>query len=232
MAAYDRIAPAYAGIAGRRRAYLDAVDRLIIAAIPPCSRSLLDVGAANGERTLRIAAAAHLSEITLLEPSGAMRSLCPSNVSLWPLRAEQLGQRQGSFDVITCLWNVLGHILPAAARAETLRQFARLVSPQGRIFLDVSHRYNARHYGAFATTARFLRDRLSPPGRNGDVKVVWDVDGRPCATTGHVFTHPEIAALCRDAGLDIVHRLIVDYSSGEIRRWSFEGNLIYVLRRR
>jgi len=229
--AYDRIAPVYASLAQQRRAYLDSIDRLIGARIPPGGRSLLDVGAGDGARAARIAAAAGLPDLTLLEPSGVMRSHCPAQANLWAMRAEDLGQRQGSFDVITCLWNVLGHILPAAARAEVLRQFARLVSADGIVFLDLNHRYNARHYGALATAARFLRDRVSPGDRNGDVRVSWDIEGHRVSTTGHVFTHREFSALSTAAGLRIEQRFIVDYASGQLRQWSCEGNLLYVLSR-
>jgi SAM-dependent methyltransferase len=230
VAAYDRLAPTYARLALHRAAYLNAVDRLILAAVPPGSRSMLDVGSGDGARAARIAEVAGLPDLTLLEPSERMRSYCPAHVTLWALRAEDLRSRQGSFDIVTCLWNVLGHIMPSDARLEALRQFARLVSPQGRIFIDVNHRYNARHYGIMATAMRFLRDRLSPEGSHGDVRVVWDVDGHPCATTGHVFTHAEFAGLAGAAGLSIERRFVIDYASGELRRRACEGNLLYVLR--
>jgi 2-polyprenyl-3-methyl-5-hydroxy-6-metoxy-1,4-benzoquinol methylase len=231
VAAYDRIAPVYARLAHQRREYLDAVDQLVIAEIPPGSRSLLDVGAGNGARAARIAAAAGLRDLTLLEPSERLRSYCPAQATIWAMRAEELYSRQGSFDVVTCLWNVLGHILPSAARVEALRQFARLVSPHGKIFIDVNHRYNARQYGTLATAMRFLRDRVSTPGSHGDVRVEWNIDGHQCATTGHVFTHAEFSALSRATGLRIEKRFVIDYASGELRRRSFEGNLLYVLRR-
>ena len=57
------------------------------------------------------------------------------------MRAEDLHLVQAEFDIITCLWNVLGHIFPFARRIEVLRKFARLLSPQGKLFIDVSHRY-------------------------------------------------------------------------------------------
>jgi SAM-dependent methyltransferase len=231
VAAYDRIAPIYARLADQRRAYLDAVDRLVVAGIPPGSRSLLDVGAGDGARAPRIAAAAGLPDLVLLEPSAVMRSYCPSHATIWAMRAEDLHLRQGSFDIVTCLWNVLGHILPSAARLEVLRQFARLVSPRGRIFVDVNHRYNARHYGYLATAMRFLRDRTAPPGSHGDVQVAWNIGGRRCATTGHVFTHPEFAALARAAGLGIEKRYVVDYATGQLRRRGVDGNLLYCLAR-
>jgi SAM-dependent methyltransferase len=231
VAAYDRVAPVYGHLAKQRGAFLDAIDRLVVAEIPPGSRSLLDVGAGNGVRAGRIAGAAGLRDLILLEPSGVMRTTCPAQANIWAMRAEDLHCRLGSFDVVTCLWNVLGHILPSAARVEVLRQFARLVSPEGRIFIDLNHRYNARHYGALATMLRFLRDRLLPGDTNGDVRVTWNIDGHRVSTTGHVFTHREFSALSRAAGLRIEKRFVIDYASGQLRRRSFQGNLLYVLRR-
>lgn len=230
VTAYDRLAPVYARVADERRAYLDAVERVIVAEVPPGSRSLLDVGAGDGARSFHIARATGMQDLVLLEPSAAMRSHCPAEATVWAMRAEDLHSRQGSFDVITCLWNVLGHIFPRAARVEVLRQFGRLAAPAGRIFIDVNHRYNARHYGAAATAVRFLRDRVAPGDRNGDVTVTWDIKGSPCVTSGHVFTQAEFARVARAAGLSIEKRFVIDYSSGEVRRRSWEGNLLYVLR--
>ena len=145
-----------------------------------------------------------------------MRTHCPAQAKIWAMRAEDLHRQPGSFDVITCLWNVLGHVLSTAARVGVLRQFERLVSPEGRIFIDLNHRYNARHYGALATAARLLRDRVWPGDRNGDVRVTWNIEGCRISTTGHVFTHREVAALSRAAGLHIEKRFVIDYASGEV----------------
>ena len=230
VTAYDRLAPVYALVAAERKAYLDAVDRLIVAEIPPGSRSMLDVGAADGAHAWGIARAAGVQDLVLLEPSAAMRSHCPAEATVWAMRAEDLHRQQGSFDVITCLWNVLGHIFPPAARVEVLRQLGRLGSPAGKIFIDVNHRYNARHYGTLATALRFLRDRVAPGVRNGDVTVTWNIEGQPCVTSGHVFTQAEFASLARAAGLTIEKRFVIDYASGQVRRRSWEGHLLYVLR--
>lgn len=228
VAAYDRVAPVYARLAEERGAYLDAVDRLLAAEMRP-GCSMLDVGAGDGARACRIARAAGVRDLVLLEPSAVMRSHCPAEATIWPMRAEELHGRDARFDLITCLWNVLGHIFPASARVEVLREFARLVAPGGKIFIDVNHRYNARHYGALATAVRFLRDRVSPGESNGDVTVTWNIDGTCCATSGHVFTDREFTSLARAAGLRIEKRFVVDYDTGELRRKSFEGNLAYVL---
>ena len=231
VAAYDRIAPVYARLAEKRRAYLDRIDQLILSAIPPGTRSMLDVGSGDGSRARRIAQSQGISELVLLEPSLAMQGRVAANAKVWTMRAEELHSVQSEFDVITCLWNVLGHIFPANVRIEVLRQFARLSSPHGKILIDVNHRYNARHYGSLPTALRFLRDRVSWDEKNGDVMVTWDVGSEKCTTLGHVFTNQEFRSLARTAGLSIEKTLIVDYATGEQRRWTWQGNLLYVLRR-
>jgi 2-polyprenyl-3-methyl-5-hydroxy-6-metoxy-1,4-benzoquinol methylase len=221
----------FSALAESRRAYLDSVDRLVISEARPASRSLLDVGAGNGARSRRIAQALGVPELVLLEPSVAMQGNGPADAAVWTMSAEDLHLVDAEFDIITCLWNVLGHIFPSARRIEVLRQFARLLSPHGKLFVDVNHRYNARHYGVLPTAMRFLRDRVFRSETNGDVVVDWNIGGTRCSTWGHVFTHGEVRSLCLSAGLNIVKRFVVDYDSGEQRRWSMEGHLLYVLDR-
>jgi SAM-dependent methyltransferase len=229
VAAYDRIASEFARISEERRAYLDGIERLVIAEVPRTARRLLDVGAGDGTRTLRIVKATGLKDFVLLEPSAGMRGKWPSEVCGWPIRAEELPTKHDRFDVITCLWNVLSHIHPGEARAEVLRQCGRLLSPQGVLLIDVNHRYNARHYGFFPTLLRRARDRFFPGEENGDVTVRWMVDGTVCATKGHVFTDAEFRRLVKRAGLTVGKVFAVDYRTGEIRRWNYGGSLFYVL---
>jgi 2-polyprenyl-3-methyl-5-hydroxy-6-metoxy-1,4-benzoquinol methylase len=231
IAAYDHIGPVFASIAEKRRSYLDSVDRLVISGIPPGSRSMLDVGAGDGRRARCIAKARDIAELVLVEPSAAMHS---QDTQFRAMRAEELHLLEPEFDVITCLWNVLGHIFPSGSRLEVLRHFASLMSPHGRIFIDVLHRYNVRHYGAIPTALRFLHDHLRWKDTNGDVVVAWaiqeDVDQVRCTTRGHVFTHREFRSLAQAAGLNIETRFVVDYATGERKAWSMAGHLLYVLR--
>ena len=239
VAAYDKIASIYRDLSEQRRAYLDRVERIILSELPSQSRSLLDVGSGDGSRSRRIAQGGGIQRLALLEPSSAMQGPAPDDAEIWTMRAEELHTVQAEFDVILCLWNVLGHIFPFEARREVLGQFARLASPQGRIFVDVNHRYNARNYGLPVTALRFLRDRVSWRPENGDVTVRWDIPessrkanpgDKQCVTKGHVFTDKEFRALAKAAGLSSEKRFVIDYATGEFRRWSWHGNLLYVLR--
>ena len=231
VAAYDRMAASYGRLAEQRSAYLDGIDRIVESHIPKGSRSLLDIGAGDGRRGLRLAAACGLQAVVLLEPSAGMRASHPPGVLSLPLRAEELHQLEPGFDVVTCLWNVLGHISPRAARVEVLRQCGRLLTPRGRIFVDVNHRYNARHYGLAKTALRYLGDSLWPRDNQGDVVVAWQDGPQACRTSGHVFTGAEVLRLCQAAGLNVERRCVVDYDTGLQQRIAVQGNLLYILRR-
>jgi 2-polyprenyl-3-methyl-5-hydroxy-6-metoxy-1,4-benzoquinol methylase len=232
VAAYDRLAPFYPHFSNRRAAYLRSIEDQIIARITPQANSLLDIGGGDGTRALRIAHGANISRVALLEPSAQMSAGAKSG-ELWRLRAEDLDLSTISerFDVITCLWNVFGHILASGKRTRVLQNAAQLLSTDGLFFLDVIHRYNIRSYGIAMTAARWLRDRIARNETNGDVVADWNTSAGHIRTYGHVFTDGEMRALAQSAGVKLIDRLVIDYESGSERRLSWLGNLLYVLRR-
>jgi len=261
VAAYDRLAEHYADLSCRRELYLRGVEREIISRIPKGSRSLLDVGAGDGTRALRIASQVGIERVVLVEPSKEMAGRSRKLAEVWPVRAEDMsidapednhracgpGTDEGvrphtirpntshpraeaeRFDVITCLWNVLGHIPTAEKRLRALTATARLLARQGQFFLDVVHRYNLSSYGVLPTSTRWIHDLFSPSETNGDVLANWGEAS--ISTYGHVFTHREIMDLADAAGLHLEQRLVIDYDDGRIRRFAFQGNLLYIFRR-
>lgn len=233
VAAYDRLAPQYVTFADRREAYLRAVEELIVSRIPAEAGSLLDVGAGDGSRALRIAASAGIRKIVLVEPSAAMSRHVLSAAEVWRLRAEDLNPAAISdrFDAVTCLWNSLGHVSEYENRRRALSSMAQLLTAIGKLFLDVNHRYNASSYGLTATCGRWLKDSITRDPKNADVTAKWTIGGTRISTYGHVFTHREIARLATHAGLDVSERIVVDYESGSVRRLPWLGNLLYIFRR-
>jgi SAM-dependent methyltransferase len=258
VAAYDRLAPYYADLSRRREIYLRGVEREIISRIPKGSRSLMDVGAGDGTRALRIASQLSMKRVVLVEPSQEMAGRSAELAEVWPVRVEDLaldaadenhraygpGTDEGvrpyttrahkiaeRFDIITCLWNVLGHIPTKEKRLQALSSVAGLLVPQGRFFLDVNHRYNLRSHGVLPTGARWIHDLFFRSENNGDVLAKWGVGETSISTYGHVFIHREIMRLADAAGLSLEERLVIDYDDGRIRRFAFQGNLLYIFRR-
>jgi 2-polyprenyl-3-methyl-5-hydroxy-6-metoxy-1,4-benzoquinol methylase len=240
VAAYSRLGPHFADLSSRREPYLRGIERRIVSRISNNAKALLDVGAGDGSRALRIASEAGIPDVVLVEPSKEMSAAVQGAAEVWNVRAEEMGDhrrigRDGQarhFGVITCLWNVLGHVRGIENRVRAMRAMNDLLAPTGKCFLDVTYRYNLRSYGVFPTAARFLRDSVLYRDINTDVVASWNIGSESISTYGHVFADREIRQLARSAGLEVEERIVVDYDSGKIRRFAFAGNLLYVLRRR
>ncbi len=226
---YDALAPFYRKYSSGKASYLDAIDELIIARIPPGARSLLDIGAGDGVRAAKIAHERGIATLVLVEPSEPMRQLCQqlTPTAIWPLEAQHLPDDGPSFDVITCLWNVLGHIPTYAEREQALRKMAALLNPGGLLFFDVNNRHNAASYGWRRVAKNYISDLLSPDPRHGDVSFQWSINGTTIAAMGHLFTQAEVKRLLAQAGLHIRRRSVVDYRSGSEGRFVFQGQLLY-----
>ncbi len=220
IGAYDLVAPGYGELSARRRAYLDAVDGEILRRVPGGAESLIDVGAGDGRRALGIAARAGISQVVLAEPSAGMRGLIPAGSEVWTQRVEELAVER-RFDVVLCLWNVLGHV-PAGSRVAALRNLGRVSS--GLIFLDVVNRYNVAECGVAVVLRRWLA------GNDGDVLVKWRTGTGEVETLGHVFAASEMEEMFREAGLRVVERIVLNYGTGRRERWSLAGNFLYVVR--
>lgn len=230
IAAYDAFAPYYSAYASTRASYLQKIEDLVIAHAP-AGASLLDVGAGDGNRALRIAQEAKLTRVVLMEPSAGMRAQCPPGVEVWPYSAAEIPDSGFQFDVITCLWNVLGHLEGPQQRTSALVQFRKMLAPQGTVFLDVSHRYNAESYGWSMTFLRMAADFCLRSKKQGDVAVTWKAGEQIIHTIGHVFTHHEIKWLVRSAGLKVLRRWIISYETGRESKLALRGHLLYQLAR-
>jgi 2-polyprenyl-3-methyl-5-hydroxy-6-metoxy-1,4-benzoquinol methylase len=229
---YDRLAPHFRSYSEARAAYLSAVDQLILRRIPAHAKSLLDVGSGDGLRARALARSCSIPRLILSDPNTEMVRRCrllETVDDVWQVAAEDLPDAGERFDVITCLWNVLGLVTDSAKRSEALRRMRSLISPQGRIFLDVNNRYNASAYGWLTTLGRILYDLLHPSDTNGDVSFSWRIGGEVIHTRGHVFRPDEASCLIAEAGLKVVERHVVDYGTGESRRFTFGGQLFYEL---
>jgi ubiquinone/menaquinone biosynthesis C-methylase UbiE len=227
-AAYDAFAPYYESYAETRKRYHRRIDDIVIAHARHAD-SLLDVGAGDGRRALRIAQSAGVARVVLLEPSAGMRAQCPEGAEIWPWHVLEIPDDVPSFEIITCLWNVLGHVQEAQQRLFVLARLKRLLSERGMIFLDVSNRYNAACYGWTKTLLRMTYDFFLRSEKHGDVIVSWEAGGRTIRTRGHVFTHAEMKRLFRTVGLKIVTRWVIDYETGAERNVPVAGHLLYQL---
>ena len=226
---YDALAPDYQEYAAKRAIYLAAVDAFIRERVPPSARRLLDVGSGDGVRAMALARACAFETVVLSDVSVEMvercRALAPTAV--WRTPAQDLPDEGLRFDVITCLWNVLGHVPARADRLAALRRMRALLATGGMVFLDVQNRHNAAAYGRGRVLARLVLDRLRPDEKRGDTSFDWKIGRNTIRGHGHLFTPAEIGGLLQEAGLRIVERVAVDYATGQRSPSPLRGQLAF-----
>lgn len=230
---YDALAPHYREYAARRASYLAGVDSFVHEHFPAGATSLLDVGAGDGVRGMAIARAHGIAHVVLSDPSAEMaarcRDLAPTDV--WVAGAEALPATDQRFDVILCLWNVLGHLPGRSARVRALSAARDLLSAHGVIFFDVNNRHNATAYGWRTVLGRIVVDRLWFDERRGDATFDWNVSGKVFPAMGHLFTPTEIRGIVDASGLSVTALAAVDYATGTRSSSLLRGQLVFAVTR-
>lgn len=231
LKAYDAIAPLYAEYSEKYRAYLNAVDQLVIQRLTPGMR-LLDIGSGDGRRLKKICDHHHLTDVVSVEPSAEMSALCHKNTgfNVHRLCGDELETlKEAHFDAVTVLWNVFGHMENSAKRLKTLTCIAAKLKPGGMVLLDVNNRHNQSAYGRWNVFKRRIIDALAFDERRGDAHYEWDIGGQKFPASGHLFTPKEIETLFTQAGFTVAERWSVHYANGTVSASPFNGQLFYRL---
>lgn len=228
---YDALANYYREYSEKKSKYLESVDKLVINSIPDQAKNLLDVGAGDGVRGMLIAREKKIKRIILCDSSIEMvkkcRELNPSDV--WQINAEDLPETNERFDVIICLWNVLGHIETREKRVLALTKMKNLLSSTGLIFFDVNNRHNASSYGLFKVIGRVIIDTINPDEKRGNTEYEWKIGKKVFPGMGHLFTPVEIKSIIKSSGLRVKSFLTINYNNGNVSKSFLNGQLFFVV---
>ena len=228
---YDPLAPYYREYAERKSVYLNAVDQFILGRVPSGAESLLDVGAGDGVRGMALARQMKMKYTVLCDSSAEMAARCREQDAsdVWERAAEDLPDMEKRFDVIICLWNVLGHLPSRVERVGALTKMKNLLKDQGRIFFDVNNRHNASSYGRLRVLARIVIDAVYFDERRGNATFDWEINGKTYPGMGHLFTPREIESTIGESGLRVMERRSIDYATGIVSDSSLMGQLVYMI---
>lgn len=228
-AMYDSLAEHYRSYSDKRARYIIAVDEFILNSLRNSkSPRVLDVGAGDGVRGMRIARSIGASHIFLFDSSPEMvnRSRSAGATEVMLGKAEALPSFPVKFDVILMLWNVLGHLETREKRIQALRGIALAMNGSSLFFLDVNNRHNGASYGWWEILRRVVIDTIRPDESRGDVSFNWKINGKQIAGNGHLFTMQELLGLLYEAGLAVLDQVFVDYTKGSISKNRFKGQIV------
>lgn len=232
---YNRLAPYFRLYSKRKQLYLNSVDKIIIRSIDKKGTHMLDVGAGDGLRGSKLFKNLGFKKIVSIDNSSEMVSLYKRGfkrkIYKLDISSNDTMIVLDKFDVITCLWNVLGHISTQKKRLKALINMKKLLKGNGKIFIDVSNRYNIAYYGWLNVITNMIRDLIFHSERNGEFAYDLHINKLiSIPSSNHFFTPYEMKALIEEAGLFIDRQLYINYSTGLIESTFLKGSLFYILK--
>ena len=232
---YDRLASYFSLFSKRKQLYLNSIDKIILKLANRKGAFILDVGAGNGIRGNNIFKKLKFKKIVFADSSSKMVYLCrkrfKENVYKLDISSNNISIIQDKFDIIICLWNVLGHIPTHKKRLKALINMRKLLKSDGKIFIDVSNRYNVAYYGWQKVFINMIKDLIFRSENNRDFAYILHVSKLiSIPSSNHFFNPYEMRTLIKKSGLSIFKHLYINYSTGFTENTFLKGSLFYVLK--
>ena len=225
---YDKMAASYGTLISQRNAFLLAVESKIFEINSGrIVNNYLDVGCGNGIRSKRIMDGLKPGYSLLIDESKEMIQVASflENEKVQVKKCDFLAMKGNTpFQVITCLWNVFGHLESKSLRLAFLKQMHALLAQNGLLFIDINNRYNVNQYGWLSVLKNWMSDifRLPEAGKfalqnEGDISFVY------------VHNPFEFDKLIADAGFSKIRKIYLDYSTGREVTSFFRGQTVYCI---
>lgn len=219
-----------------KKKYLDSIDN-IITNLDFKPKNIIDLGAGDGRRSLKIAEKLKVEDIVLVDNCSEMFNKITETENIKKVTDDisdnnfysKIGKKS---DLVLCLWNVLGHIETEGERVSVIENITNLLSDKGIGFLDVNNRYNVRQYGFKNVIKNILKDIFSPNNKNGDFPFNFKKEELDIKTSVHIFNPYEVDKYLKNAGLKIVDKKFIDYDTGKIGSNIFSGQILYKIKKR
>lgn len=215
---YDELNGKWHTIGLRRERFTKAIDKQVARLLVGADR-WLDIGTGDGLRVSRLAEHAS-GQLVVVENS----SLLPEDFDVPGIETKVLRKpieeadfdTLGKFQVVSLLWNVLGHLQDPQA---VLKQICPGVSDGGTVVGDVNNYLNVRQYGMMKVLRNVVLGYSKP--RQFQTSIA---EGR--AISVWLFSPFAVRRLLRKAGFGSTSIRFFDYDSGELAS-IFSGQIYF-----
>jgi len=234
---YNKFAPYFDHYSAKKNLYINSIDKLILNNLPTPKNKIIDIGCGDGQRGKRLLKNIKGASLLMIDNSPNMLALSNKLKTdrINVMRADISGIDaqniiNDKFNIVLCLWNVLGHIPTSKKRLTALNNMRNLLTPNGRIYIDVNNRYNIIQYGLKNVIINIIKDIYKTRSENGDFN--FTIKASPhlkLNTKSHIFAPAEITNLIKQAKLNILKKISVNYSNGAIEKSILKGQLFYIL---
>ena len=224
---YDMMAGEYSDVSKKKEVYLSSVNQIVVNHAPDIIKYYLDAGAGDGIRSMILAQSVKAKYTILIDSSREMVRLSKASNALEVHHTSIADYKsQYKFKLITCLWNVLGHINSKGERIESLINLGNMLDNDGIMIIDVSNKYNI-NYGIHNVIKNLLTDYTPFKSyKSGWFNFRFKNQELPV----YLHSPKEFRKMVQQAGLKIVKFYGVDYSTGKVRVNSiFQGQSVFVI---
>lgn len=218
---YNDVGSSYAGLSLGRKIYLQGVDTALKNLGLPEKSRWLDIGSGDGARALLLAGETGW-RLSVSEPTTLLNEkfeLENPEVSVIRKSAEEIPVALGEYDLVTLLWNVLGHVDSPQA---VLSKAWELLRPGGTIFFDVNNFLNLRNYGVFRYGMNYVRSRSG--------ELIFPIPQNDEMGTGRarvrLFSKDGVEKILQSCGFREISTSFVDYQTGRFVRRSSQGQIV------
>ena len=209
---YDNISSTYDQVFKRRKNYLDSIDKEILNFLKSkMIESILDVGIGDGRRSIKYITKLNFSQKNFygLEPSSKMYAKALHNFdekrNILNKNLESY-QTEKKFDLIMCLWNVIGHV---SNLEKFIKKASQLTNVDGYFVFDYNNIYNLKEYGLrsflFNLARSFLHNKFS-----------FKITNNTNITLVNYYKSNYISEILSLNNFQIIRKIFIDYKDGSI----------------
>jgi len=217
---YDCIAEEYEDISFKKLRYLLAVEKFVLTRVVEVdAKNLLDVGSGDGKRLARILEQHQFEIVTAVEPSVNMfRKLEELNLKIEIQNSTiENFKTEKKYDLILCLWNVIGHTDDLDKFLLQLRTFLK---PGGTVIIDFNNKFNIKQYGLINVLMNLLS--LIGLGSQNRQRGVFPLDG---VNFVKVWSRYEFNKASRKHFKNHQYKYL-NYQTGKIEKSQFAGQVV------
>lgn len=234
---YTQLSPHYRSYSQKRSAYINAINQIII---KECSylvlnkKNLIDFGSGDGIRSSELHKKLKTKNLILIDSNKDMIQKC-LKIKNAKTKKIDISKNEISFnnksDIALCLWNVLGHIETPNKRYVALKNIAKIMNENSYLFLDINNRNNISSYGLKAIR-NILIDKFSNKKSFENIDFYIHVNNNyKLKAKVHLFKYNEIDDYINKLNMKIVRKYYIDYKTGAIKKFFFQGQILYVIKK-
>ena len=217
---YDALATSYPEVSKSRSSYLTAIDHLVSRSIRIAKpKSLLDIGSGDGKRIFKLTDNTD-TDVWALENSSEMCAILSRTIPksrIFEADISRLSYVTETFDSITALWNVFGHI---EFIDNTFAEIKERLNHGGTFIFDVNNALNVHEYGIISTMRNFWKFYCRKE------KLTFSLSREDVCTNVYFRPLRWYKSELKRAGFSVIRVKFINYSTG-LKTSRFRGQFYF-----